>query len=128
MSDLKKRIKAVDDIQKEVVHVDEWGEDIEVRGMDGIGRAEFMKNAYDEDGKPIISELWPEMVMATCYETGTDNKLFGPDDKEWLIKKNGRALSKLALVGMKLSGISDEARTDIKNGSSAEQNEDSTSL
>ena len=115
MSNLKERIKATDDIQREVVHVDEWDVDVEVRGMDGESRAMFMERAYDDKGKPIISELWPEMVIATCYDCETGEHLFDEADKGWLVKKNGKVIAKLALVGMRLSGITDEARTDIKN-------------
>jgi hypothetical protein len=127
MSDLKERIKKANDIQKEIVHVDEWDVDIEVRGMDGSARAIFMETSYDEDGKPIQACILPNIVIATCYDPSTSEKLFDESDASWLCNKNGGALSMLGLVGLRLSGISKKEMGDIKNAFEAGESDDSTS-
>ena len=119
MSSLKERIKAADDIQSEVVHVPEWDLDVEVRGMDGRGRAEYMATAYDDEGKPIHGETLVGIVVATCYDPESGERLFDASDKEWLAGKSGAALNQLGLVGMRLSGITAAEKDDIKNDSEA---------
>ena len=116
MSDLKKRIKDADDIQHEVVHVEEWNVDVEVRGMDGEARAEYFNSSYDDTGKPIYGKASVHIVIETCYDPETGGRLFEPTDASWLLKKSGMALNRLGLKAMQLSGISIEEQEKIKNG------------
>lgn len=116
MSNLKERIKAVEDIQHEVVHVDEWDVDVEVRGMDGNARADYFNSSYDDDGKPIYGKASVNIVIETCYDPDSGERLFDAGDAEWLAKKSGAALNRLGLKAMQLSGISAEEQEKIKNG------------
>ena len=127
MSDLKKRIKAVDDIQKEVVHVDEWDVDIEVRGMDGEARAEYFELSYDKDGKPVHGVVTINAIIATCYDVESGEKLFDAGDAEWLRKKCGAALGQLYLVAFDLSGLAKDEMDKIKNALGVEESDGSTS-
>ena len=127
MSDLKERIKKVDDIQKEVVHVDEWDADIEVRGMSGEERAEYFKASYDDEGKPIYGKASVNVLIETCYDPETSKKLFDAKDASWLSKKSGAALNRLGMAALRLSGVSADEQEKIKNVSGVEEKDASTS-
>ena len=120
MSDLKERIKKVDDIRKEIVHVDEWDADVEVRGMSGESRAEYLNSGFDDDGKPIYNKAYIGVIIETCYDPETGEKLFESSDAGWLVKKSGAALDGLVIKAMRLSGISPDEQEEIKNASGAE--------
>jgi hypothetical protein len=47
---LRDRIIAVDDTQRELVKIDEWGVEVEVRGMSGAARASISQDAADNNG------------------------------------------------------------------------------
>ena len=109
MGDIFDKVKAADDIVSETVHVDEWDVDIDVRTMDGNALEKM-----DFDAKTFRAD----MIIATCYEPGTDTPVFpGTDEvKEMLMGKAAASTSKIVRVAMRLNGFSDEGRQELKNG------------
>lgn len=116
----RERILEADDLQTEVVPVPEWDEKIEVRGMDGLSRAKFMRQVA-EAGDVSYERWYPELIIATSFDPETGDKVFGPADRDPLNKKAGAALSRLGDVASRLSGLAvadvDEAEERLKSES-----------
>jgi len=106
---LRDRILATDDIPSETLTVPEWDCDLLVRGMSGADRAGLLERAVNPDGGVSFSKFYPEVVIATAHDPATGERLFDEDDRDLLMSKSGAALDRVATVGLKLSGMTDEA-------------------
>lgn len=108
MGDIFDKVKATDDIISETVHVDEWDVDIDVRTMNGTALEQM-----DFDAKTFRADL----LVVTCYEPGTDEPVFPNTDeaKEMLMGKAAAATGRLVRVAMRLNGLSEEGRQELKN-------------
>jgi hypothetical protein len=115
MSALRDKILNAKDIKSEVVHVDEWDADVEIRGLSGAERASLVDKATvketDGEGKHTSrvdqSALYPLLIIATAYEPGGE-KLFTDGDRDAINGKSAGALEKVAAVSMRLSGMGDQ--------------------
>ncbi len=121
--DLREQIQQADDIQKKIVDLPEWdkGEDkcrIEVRSMTGEERAELLQECMKQDPKRPndpkakifdMKAAYPRVLIGCSFNPETGEKVFRPEDREWLMKKCSAPLERLSGVAMKLSGLSEEA-------------------
>lgn len=100
---LRDTIKAAQDIDKETVDIPKWGVKIEVRSMSAKARARMV-------GQAIKGDIdYAAIAIATCYDPETGEPAFSVEDTDWLNDKSGGPLEKLATVGMRLSGLTEEA-------------------
>lgn len=108
MGDIFEKVKAVDDIISETVHVNEWDVDIDVRTMSGLALEQI-----DFDAETFRADL----IIITCYEPGTDTPAFPNTDeaREMLKGKAAVATGKLVRAAMRLNGFGDEGRKELKN-------------
>lgn len=127
MSALSDRIFATQDIPSELVHVDAWNIDIEVRGMTGAERTRIMDLAMTDDGEVKLQTVYPEIVISTAFDPATGEQVFAPGDSPNLLAKSALALDALALVGMRLSGFTQEAADKAGKDSSATPTDGSSS-
>ncbi len=105
-SELRKKILEVEDIQKEIVVVPEWGDaEIEVRGMSGLQRALFLRRSTDKDGEVAFERFYPQLLIATCFDPESGELLFDAADADTLNAKSGAALERVAQVSQRLSGL-----------------------
>ena len=108
MGDIFDKVNAADDIVSETVHVDEWDVDIDVRTMNGtaLEQMDFAAEMFRAD-----------LIIATCYEPGTDEPAFPNTDevRAMLMGKAGANTGKLVRVAMRLNGLSEEGRQELKN-------------
>jgi len=102
---LKEKIKAVQDIKKELVKVPEWDVEVEVRTMTGVQRAIMMNKSINNKGEIVYEQMYPDIVIACSYDPKTDEQLFDDSDKEWLMKKSCAAIELIATKAMRLSGL-----------------------
>jgi len=109
MEKLYDKIKNVDDIKKEVVHVSQWDCDVEVRTMSGLERAMLLGRCMDKDNNVIQDKFQSGVLIACLYDPETGEKLFSEADADWLIKKSSGAIEKLAGAAMRVSGLTREA-------------------
>ena len=121
---LRERTLEAKDIDSEDVFVPQWGETFEVRSMSAKMRARLIKRATVQlpDGKGLetdFEQLYPQIVIATCFDPETGIPVFGPGDHDALSEKNGAALEVLALAGMRLSGMTAKAVPEAKKDSSS---------
>jgi hypothetical protein len=106
---IRDRIIAVDDLQRELVKIEQWGLEVEVRGMSGAARAAIVQDAADNNGNVNFAKMMPEIVVACVYDPQTGEQVFGADDKDLIMGKNGAALEKINTVAMRLSGFGADA-------------------
>ena len=110
-------ILAVEDISREMVDVPEWGFTFEVRSMTAGERTHIMDLAQ-KAGEVDLSLVYPEIVIATTFNPESGEKVFSSEHRVALMTKNAAALDRLAKVGMKLSGMTEEAADKAGNDSS----------
>ena len=123
---LRDQILASDDIPSEKVPVPEWGVTVEVRGMTGAERTRIMDKAVDQQGGVNLQFVYPEIVIATSFDDVTGEQIFKPSDRDTLLTKSAVALDRLAQVGMKLSGFTQESSDEAGKDSSATDTADSS--
>lgn len=126
MGKLRDKILPLDDSKRESLEVPEWGCTIEVRSMSGKQRARLMKQVADENGKVDIEKLYPDLVIATCYDPETGERIFEQPDRDQLAEKNSAILDKLAQTAMRLSGIQTNAVEEAAKNSKGIPNATST--
>lgn len=113
MGDMKDRIKAADDIKSEVVHIKEWDMDVEVRAISGADVGLVYADKQKDDAR-----FRADMIIATCYDPADGSKVFDDtdEDREIINGKNAFATGALVNAAMRLNGLTDEGRDDLKNG------------
>lgn len=104
---IRDKVESANDIDAELVHVDEWGVDIEVKTMTGAAREQL-----DDDSISFRSE----MIVLSCYDPGTDDRTFGMTDIDMLDNKSAAATGKLTEAIKRVNGWSDEARDALGEG------------
>lgn len=106
MSNLRDTILRTDDTQRDTVTIPEWGGiELEVRSMTGKERARFLESFTDDQGRVQWEQLYPSLIIATCFDPESGERVFLPDDHDELNGKSGAALERIAKVGMRLSGM-----------------------
>ena len=116
---IRDQILATQDIPSEIVDVPEWGVKVEVRGMTGAERTRIMDLAVDQKGGVNLQFVYPEIVIATSFDQEKGEQIFGPQDRGALLAKSATALDRLASVGMRLSGFTQESADVAGKDSSA---------
>lgn len=116
LSDLRSKILAVSDIRTELVDVPEWGVSVEVRSMTARDRTRIMSEATKNDGVIDIGFMYVETVLVSSYDPETGMRIFNDDDRDAIMGKAASAIDRLASVGMRLSGIDQEAQDNTKRG------------
>lgn len=127
MSELRNKILASDDIETELIEVEKWGVKIEIKGMSGLHRAQFLQGFSKEDGSVDYERLYPFLVIATAYDPDTGEKIFSDDDVPALNQKSGKVLETLGQAALKLSGMGADSIAQEGKGSSSTPNGGSTS-
>jgi hypothetical protein len=112
-------ILAAQDIPSESVDVPEWGVKVEVRGMTGAERTRIMDKAVGQTGDVNLQFVYPEIVIATSFDPESGEQIFSPNDRDALLAKSANALDRLASVGMRLSGFTQESADVAGKDSSA---------
>jgi CRISPR/Cas system CSM-associated protein Csm3 (group 7 of RAMP superfamily) len=126
-SELRKTILEIDDIQKEIVTVPEWGNiKIEVRSIDSKTRARILQRA-SKDGALNLERWFPELVVATAHDPDTGEKLFEAADVDALNSKNGNAINRISTVAQRLAGMMEADVEDAKQDFGETQSDVSTS-
>lgn len=124
---IRDQILSAQDIPSEMVEVPEWGVKVEVRGMTGAERTRIMDLAIDNKGGVNLQFVYPEIVIATSFDSVSGEQIFKPADRGALLAKAATALDRLAAVGMRLSGFTQESADQVGKDSSATAIEDSSS-
>lgn len=131
---MRDRIKGAVDGTAELVPVPEWDIPdegfeciIEVRSMTGDERADSLARYMSRDGDIDYKALYPEMMLAVCFDPDDGSKVFDEEDLSWLGKKNAGVLERVAQVGFRLSGLDKKAKEKAQANLSDSPSEDSIS-
>ena len=123
---LRDQILNSNDIPVETVKVKEWDTTIEVRGMTGAERTRILDLAMVDGAEMNLQMVYPEIVISTAFDPETGEQIFTPEDRAALLSKSATALDRLASVGMKLSGFTQETADDLGKDSSEMASGDSS--
>ena len=103
--ELRDTILRVQDIQTEIVEVPQWDVKIEVRGMTGKARANFLRSVTGRDNQTDMEKFYPQLIIATAHDPESGEPVFELADRDALNAKSGAALEVLAQAAMRLSGL-----------------------
>jgi len=107
-------ILATEDIKSQVVQVPEWGGAVLVKGMTGTMRDKW-EISVSSDAKATTTNARAKLVVCSVVDdAGTP--IFTDADIEALGNKSGAALTRVAEVAMRLSGLRTQDLDDaVKN-------------
>jgi len=97
-------------IKKELVAVQEWRMMIEVRGLPAGIRNALIQKHMSKDGTPNIVQMYPDLVIASCYNPKNGKKFFKPQHRDTLNLDGGDIIDRLAMVASRLSGLDKDAQ------------------
>lgn len=112
------KIAAARRYSAETVDVPEWDTQIEVRTLALGVRNEMMEKVMDEDGEADLKSLYPEMLIASCYDVETGEPVFAEDDAAFINDLDAAAVDKVAEVALKKSGMKEKAEEEAAGKSS----------
>lgn len=102
---LRDKILSSDDIKAEIVKVEEWDVELEIKSLTGKARAKLMNETMNNNGKMDMEKLYPQLVIACTYDPETHKRVFEINDRDLINTKNSGALERIAKVAMRLSGL-----------------------
>lgn len=106
---IRDKIFAAQDIPSELVEVPLWGVTVEVRGLSGSERTRLLDAAVNaETGEIDLRSIYPQIVIGSCFDPETGERVFQDDDQEALLSKSAQALDVVAAVGLRLGGFTKE--------------------
>lgn len=112
MSILRDQIMSANDTHSELVEIPEWGVKLEVRSMSGASRAVLMQGAVSSGGQVDMAQVYPDLIIQTCFDPETGEPVFQPEDRDLILSKNGAILDRLAEIATRLSGFNENATDD----------------
>lgn len=117
------------DVQSEIVHIPQWGVDVEVRGMAAAERIamydKIAQAAQAGVASASVAVMWPTLVLGCTFDPETGEQVFGSDDWTALAQKSGAAVDLIATTAMRLSGISEGSEDALGEDSSDNLSDDS---
>jgi hypothetical protein len=112
---IRETILNSNDIKKEVITVEEWGNvKIEIRTMSGLERANMLKSSVNKDGTTDLVKLYPEVIIASVYDPDTGLKVFTKEDRDIINSKSSACIEKVAKVALKLNGLDEDTHEEIE--------------
>ena len=135
MGALRDKILNAKDIKSEIVHVDEWDADVQVRGLTGAERADIIAKATVTDTNDAGESstrvdqlvLLPLLIIATATDPSDGSQVFGDGDRDAINGKSSSGIDKVTSAALRLSGMTkDEGKAIVKN-SAATASADSAS-
>jgi hypothetical protein len=126
----REQIMGVSDIVTETVDVPEWGGSVLVRGLTGKERDDFENSIVEVKGKKRSVNLaqYRAKLVALSVVDETGKRLFAHADVEWLGAKSAAALTRVAEVASRLSGLSEDDIEEMTKNSESDQSDDSGSI
>lgn len=114
LKSLRDRIKECDDVFKEVIHVDEWDCDVEIRSFSGLMRSNLIDDATKPDGTLDNDTLNKGVIINCVYDPESGEKLFDQSDVGWLMKKSAGALEGIIGAAMRVNKLTKKSRMEAE--------------
>lgn len=106
---LRDRILSANDIQSNIVHVEAWGVDIDIRTITAIERSRLVATCTKEDGNIDMEKMYPLLIIAAVFDPETDTRVFSSDDMMLIQDKSASAVEFVAQKVMESSGMMSKA-------------------
>ncbi len=113
--ELRQSILESDDLQEELVHMPEWGRTILIRAMTGEERADILQACIKKDGTTDMRKVYALTFIMSVRHPETKERVFELTDQGVLMKKSGKAIERVGLIAMRLSGMREEDLNAAKN-------------
>ena len=113
MGDARIALEKAKDIKTEPFESKLWGMKVDVKSPSLKERSNLLINASNDAGDLDQDKFPPMLIIACCFEPGTDEKAFTTEDIDLISGKLGKEMQKLLSVCMKLGGF--EAAEKVKN-------------
>lgn len=99
------QILSIDDLPRETVPVPEWGDEVIVKTLTGIERAQMI-DRFVLASQSNPDELFNMHLIAACLVDESGVPLFdgSPEDIRILASRNGAVIERLFLVARRLNG------------------------
>lgn len=114
------RIKASEDVDRELVDIPEWGVAIEIRSMSARQRAGMANYAEDDDHSNSERQeaLWGFLLTSCCFDPDTGERVFSADDMEWLLNdKSFKVIDRLTAKCLSVSAVLRDSVDEAGKGS-----------
>ncbi len=113
MASIRQQVKDCKDLKEELYHVPVWEVDILLRSFDGEQREKIItsaRRAGKKSGTELdFTPLYPNIVVMCSYEPDNPDKpVFSEADTDWLKKKHGGLLEKIAVKVFQLSAMDEK--------------------
>lgn len=120
---LRDKILSADDLTSEMVDVPEWGVKLEVRSPTAKVRSRMVSSAMrtnDDTGETTtdLESVYPQFLIACCFDPDTGDKVFEDDDQEVINAKSSAAVERVAKACLRVSGLSDDTESTLGKDSS----------
>lgn len=113
MKSIRDRILNAEDIPRQTIDVPEWGVKVEVRGMTVGEQQTFLRRVTKRlpggDSEIDRDKFTPELLIATCFDPDTGERVFETADRDMLSTKRADVVNRIMRVSADLSGLSQEA-------------------
>lgn len=106
---LRDRILQTKDIQSNVITVQQWGVDLDIRTMTARERSSLVASCTKPDGTVDMEKMYPLLLIAAVYDPETGEKVFSSDDVDALQDKSASAVEFVAQKVMEISGMNPKA-------------------
>lgn len=110
MSLRDKILKVQNDTPSELVEIPEWEVKVLVRGMTLGAKDDFLAAIVDSTSKSANVKNFTSGVLVACsYDPESGERLFSETDIPALKERSAVAIQRIVDVGVRLSGLGDEA-------------------
>lgn len=130
-SALRERILGSRTLPEREIDVPEWPDPegkptkILLIGMTGKERAGFL-NATAKNGRVDVIAGYPDLLIRSCYDPASRQRIFAPADRDALLELFGRALDRVSEAAIDLNGLADSARSAAREGLKRENDADTS--
>lgn len=115
--ELRQKALSSDDIDSEVLNLQAWGYNGEVKAMSGAQRAALYQAAKIPGTDEFdFTSLYPRVVVDNTYVPGTMDRIFRIEDIAALNEKSAKTVGLIAETCLRLSGIGTGELEKAKNG------------
>lgn len=122
MSRLSEKIAVASDIDDEPVFIPKWDVTLNVRGMDGNGRAEYLKKivrARESEDDTELAQIEAEVLIQCLFDPDDGTRVFEDEDIPMLLTKHGGVIGMLSRKALVASGLDADAEERLGKPSSA---------
>lgn len=106
---LRDRILQTKDIKSNIVNVEQWGVDLDIRTMTAGERSGLVASCSKPDGTVDLEKMYPLLIIAAVYDPETGAKVFTSEDMVALQDKSASAIEFVAQKVMEVSGMTPKA-------------------